>query len=57
MKGFWVYLKLNESIPTDEIELLNRGLEVLLDADRCHNRDRIARLLWHTALRAVVSET
>ena len=43
-KGFWVYLKLSEAIPTDEIEVLNRGLEVLLDADHCYNRDRLARL-------------
>jgi hypothetical protein len=43
-KGFWVYLKLNEAIPSDEIELLNTGLETLLGADSCHNIDRIARL-------------
>src|SRR5829696_6490029 len=44
MKGFWIYLKLGEPVPTDEIEVLNRGLEALLGADRCHNRDRLARL-------------
>jgi hypothetical protein len=44
MKGFWIYLKLGEAIPTNEIEQLNRGLGLLLGADHCHNRDRIARL-------------
>jgi hypothetical protein len=44
MKGYWVYLKFTETIPTDEIEILNRGLEALLGADSCHNRDRLARL-------------
>jgi hypothetical protein len=44
MKGFWVYLKLSEAIPTDDIEILNTGLEKLLGADHCHNRDRLARL-------------
>jgi hypothetical protein len=43
-KGFWVYLKLGESILTDEIEVLNRGLATLLGADHSHNKDRIARL-------------
>jgi hypothetical protein len=43
-KGFWVYLKLSEAIPTDEIEVLNTGLRKLLGADHCHNRDRLARL-------------
>jgi hypothetical protein len=44
MKGFWVYLKLSEAIPTDEIEVLNTGLEWFLGADNCHNIDRLARL-------------
>jgi len=44
MKGFWVYLKLSEVILTGEIELLNQGLQALLDADHCWNRHRIARL-------------
>jgi hypothetical protein len=43
-KGYWVYLKLAQAIPTDEVELMNIGLETLLDADNCHNRDRLARL-------------
>jgi hypothetical protein len=43
-RGYWVYLKLGDPIPTDEIEVLNRGLEKLLGADNCHNRDRLARL-------------
>jgi hypothetical protein len=43
-RGFWVYLKLGKSIPTDEIEVLNYGLATLLDADNCWNMDRIARL-------------
>jgi hypothetical protein len=43
-KGFWVYLKLDGLIPTDQIEVLNRGLETLLGADSCHNMDRLARL-------------
>ena len=43
-KGYWVYFKLTNLIPTDEVEALNRGLADLLDGDRCGNRDRIARL-------------
>jgi hypothetical protein len=43
-KGYWAYLKLSRPIPSSEIELLNRRLAVLLEADGCHNRDRIARL-------------
>jgi hypothetical protein len=44
MKGFWIYLKLSEFVPTKKIESLNSGLAALLDADHCWNRDRIARL-------------
>jgi hypothetical protein len=44
MKGFWIYLKLSEFVPTKKIESLNSGLGTLLDADHCWNRDRIARL-------------
>jgi hypothetical protein len=43
-KGFWVYLKLSEFVPTKQIESMNRGLATLLGADHCWNRSRIARL-------------
>jgi hypothetical protein len=44
MKGYWVYLKLTEALPTAKIEQLNKHLAALLDADNCWNCDRIARL-------------
>jgi hypothetical protein len=43
-RGYWVYLKLDQLVPTSEVERLNRGLAVLLDADKCWERNRLARL-------------
>lgn len=43
-KGFWAYLKLDQSIPTGEVELLNKRLGLLLHGDHSWNRDRLARL-------------
>jgi hypothetical protein len=34
----------HDVLSTDEIEILNTGLETLLGADACHNSDRLARL-------------
>ena len=43
-KGFWIYLKLDRHIETNEIESMNRGLAALVDGDACADRTRLARL-------------
>lgn len=44
VKGYWAYWKLSEPISSDRIEVWNRALAGLLEADHSWNKDRLARL-------------
>lgn len=43
-KGFWMYLKLDHLIPSEQIEQMNRGLASLVLADSSWDMGRIARM-------------
>ncbi len=44
MKGFRAFRKLAEPVASDQIEVWNRALALLPEADHFWNKDRIARL-------------
>lgn len=43
-RGLWLFWRLARRLPPAEVEAINRGVARALDADHCHNVDRVARL-------------